>query len=112
MALKPKASAQCAKPIKVLVVYSPAASQIWQQSVQLPEYATVADAIDASSFAAQHPKVDWQAGGVGILGQRVEPGAKLQDGDRVEIYRGLVFDPKESRRRRARHRQRQKQRGD
>ncbi|WP_195843344.1 RnfH family protein, partial [Bordetella pertussis] len=27
--------------------------------------------------------------------------APLADGDRVEIYRGLSFDPKESRRRRA-----------
>ncbi|WP_195846919.1 RnfH family protein, partial [Bordetella pertussis] len=30
--------------------------------------------------------------------------APLADGDRVEIYRGLSFDPKESRRRRAEHR--------
>lgn len=112
MGLKPKASAQCAKLIEVLVVYSPPAAQIWQETVRLPVPATVRHAIGASAFATQHPNVDWQAGGVGIFGKRVEPAAALQDGDRVEIYRGLVFDPKESRRRRARHRQRQNQRGE
>jgi putative ubiquitin-RnfH superfamily antitoxin RatB of RatAB toxin-antitoxin module len=41
---------------------------------------------------------------VGIFGRAAEPQARLADGDRVEIYRGLSFDPKESRRRRAEHR--------
>jgi hypothetical protein len=41
---------------------------------------------------------------VGIFGRRVAADAPVADGDRVEIYRSLVNDPKEARRRRARKR--------
>ena len=51
-------------------------------------------------FSPQRP---WQAG-VGVFGRAVRPDTALNDGDRLEIYRGLTFDPKESRRRRAEHR--------
>lgn len=40
----------------------------------------------------------------GVFGKAQAADAPLADGDRVEIYRGLSFDPKESRRRRAEHR--------
>ena len=39
--------------------------------------------------------------GVGVFGRPVETNHVLQDGERVEIYRPLVVDPKEARRRRA-----------
>lgn len=38
---------------------------------------------------------------VGIFGRRAAPGDPLADGDRVEVYRPLLTDPKEARRRRA-----------
>jgi uncharacterized protein len=41
------------------------------------------------------------AGRVGIYGRVVPPGTIVRDGDRVEIYRPLVADPKELRRARA-----------
>ena len=41
-------------------------------------------------------------GRIGIFGKVVDPGTRLADGDRVEIYRPLALDPKEARRRRAR----------
>jgi len=44
--------------------------------------------------------------GVGIHGRRVPLDAPLADGDRVEIYRALLVDPKEARRRRALRRRR------
>ena len=54
----------------------------------------------AQAFPVVQP---WERG-VGVFGRAVEAGTPLADGDRVEIYRGLSFDPKESRRRRAEHR--------
>ena len=63
-------------------------------AVRLPAGATVRDAVAASGLA-----VDWSA--VGIFGRRVAAEAPVSDGDRVEIYRPLVNDPKEARRRRA-----------
>jgi len=80
-----------------------AASGAWQQVVRLPRGATLAQAIAASDFAAHFPHVDAIAAGVGVYGVACAPTRVLQDGDRVEIYRPLVFDPMESRRRRARH---------
>jgi len=44
----------------------------------------------------------WTGNQVGIFGKRVSLETRLADGDRVEIYRPLAMDPKESRRRRAR----------
>lgn len=96
-------------PIKVLVVYAANASHAWQRVVGLAAPASVAQVIANSGFLKAHPDVDWQACGVGIFGKRVTPQTMVADGDRIEIYRPLVFDPKESRRRRARHRLMQKQ---
>ena len=64
-------------------------------SVQLPEGATVADALAASGLSGD---------AFGIFGRQVPPGHPLRDGDRVEIYRPLEIDPKEARRMRARKR--------
>ena len=63
------------------------------RSVVLPEGATVGDAVAASGLRGD---------AFGIFGKQVQPEHPLRDGDRVEIYRPLVMDPKEARRRRAR----------
>ena len=63
-------------------------------SVELPEGATVRDALAAAGLAHR--------GAIGIFGERVSPESRLSDGDRVELYRPLALDPKEARRRRAR----------
>ena len=68
-------------------------------SVQLPAGATVRDALAACGIAQRHPDVDLQA--LGVYGKRVRADAPLADGDRVEIYRPLLLDPKERRRQRA-----------
>ncbi|MBP1475725.1 RnfH family protein [Frateuria sp. MAH-13] len=62
--------------------------------------ATVCDAIAAAQLGQDSIQVDLQR--VGVFGRRVPPEHRLRDGDRVEIYRVLVVDPKEARRRRAR----------
>ena len=77
---------------------------VWERDLALAPGATVGQALAASGFARQFPGVDAWAQGVGIYGKRVAPGTVLADGDRVEIYRALSFDPKESRRRRVEHR--------
>jgi len=78
--------------------------RVWQVRLMLPAGASVAQALAASgyaqAFAGQDP---WQYG-VGIYGHAVRAEDILRDGDRVEIYRPLTFDPMESRRRRAAHR--------
>jgi uncharacterized protein len=75
------------------------AGEVDAVSVRLPQGASVRDAIAASGIGERRP-VDLEA--VGIFGRRVAPDTRLADGDRVEIYRPLLLDPKEQRRRRAR----------
>jgi len=78
--------------------------RVWQVRLMLPAGTSVAQALAASgydqAFAGQDP---WEHG-VGIYGHAVRAEDILRDGDRVEIYRPLTFDPMESRRRRAAHR--------
>lgn len=70
--------------------------------LRLPAGATVADAIEQSGVAGRHPRIDVAHAAVGIFGRRVERDRILSDGDRVEVYRPLVADPKDARRRRTR----------
>ncbi len=61
------------------------------------------DAVKRSSILQDFEGVDIDNSKMGIFGQTVKAPAKhvLQAGDRVEIYRPLIADPKEARRRRA-----------
>jgi len=76
---------------------------IWHRALTLPGGACVGDALEQSGFCLAFPDVDPARAGVGVYGVRCDIGHVLHDGDRVEVYRPLVFDPKESRRRRAQH---------
>lgn len=71
------------------------------ESVELPAGATVLDAIRASGLLARFPEIDLGRAAVGIFGAPVRLGDPVEDGDRVEIYRPLVADPKAARRKRA-----------
>jgi len=66
-------------------------------TLELPAGAVVRDALIAAG-------IDVEASAVGVFGKRVRPDTPLADGDRVEIYRPLLLDPKERRRERARKR--------
>ena len=63
--------------------------------------ATAGQAITRSGILQKHPEIDLAKNGLGIFGRHVDAGALLRDGDRVDIYRPLIADPKEARRRRA-----------
>ena len=60
---------------------------------------TVLDAIEASGLLQRLPQIE--LGRAGIWGRPVSPETRLRDRDRVEIYRPLVADPREVRRKRA-----------
>jgi len=62
---------------------------------------TVADAITRSGVAVMFEGFELDLAKVGIFGQKTGPEQVLRDGDRVEIYRALIADPKEVRRQRA-----------
>lgn len=67
-------------------------------AVDLPDGATVADALEAArNTSSEFP--DWADRPVGVWGRVVPPESALRDGDRVEVYRKLLIDPREARRR-------------
>jgi putative ubiquitin-RnfH superfamily antitoxin RatB of RatAB toxin-antitoxin module len=85
--------------IEVQVVLAWPAEQMIQ-SLSLPESATVADALAAANIAKDSTAGEAASFKVGIFGRLVELDQPLNDGDRVELYRPLIADPKSSRRRR------------
>ena len=64
---------------------------------------TVFDAVERSGILRQFPEIDLASAKMGIFGKAVgKPReATLSDGDRVEIYRPLIADPKVVRKQRA-----------
>lgn len=63
--------------------------------VRVPEGSTAAEVAQASGLPQEG------ISGYAVFGERVAPGARLRNGDRLELLRPLVLDPKEARRRRA-----------
>jgi len=62
---------------------------------------TVAGAIHACGVLDKHPEIDLDKNRLGIFGRLTKADAVLRDKDRIEIYRSLIADPKEVRRKRA-----------
>jgi len=71
------------------------------QRVTLQQGATVEEAIRASGLLELRNDIDLSKNKVGIYSRPVKLEDVLHDGDRVEIYRPLIADPKELRRQRA-----------
>ena len=69
--------------------------------VQVSESCTVRQAIQQSKILQQLPTVDLTNHKVGIFGKLCSLETLLQAGDRVEIYRALIKDPKINRLERA-----------
>ncbi|ANG93823.2 RnfH family protein [Enterobacteriaceae bacterium 155047] len=71
------------------------------QRVKLEEGSTVEEAIRASGLLELRSEIDLQKNKVGIYSRPVKLSDQVKEGDRVEIYRPLIADPKELRRQRA-----------
>lgn len=86
--------------ISVEVVYALPEKQ-YLQKVSLEEGATVEQAIIASGLTRLRTDIDLSQNKVGIWSRAVKLQDVVRDGDRVEIYRPLIADPKALRRQRA-----------
>ncbi|CAG4883320.1 Protein RnfH [Georgfuchsia toluolica] len=70
-------------------------------SISLPAGATLQSAVEASGLLLKYPEIDLAGGSFGVYSRISRLDTILRDRDRVEIYRPLIADPKEVRRRRA-----------
>lgn len=75
--------------------------RVFRWRLAVPEGSRVGDALAAAALADAGVAAEGFAGRVGIFGKLVDPSQRLRDGDRIELYRPLLIDPKDARRKRA-----------
>jgi len=85
---------------KVEVAYATPEKQLIL-TVSFQEGMTVQQAIDASGMVQRFTDIDLTVNDVGVFSKLCKLDTELRVGDRVEIYRPLIADPKEVRRKRA-----------
>lgn len=86
--------------IEIEVIYISPKKQVIK-SLDVPLGCSVGVAIALSCIEDDFPEMDLDLQKLGVFGRIVKQEEILQARDRVEIYRSLVVDPKEARRRRA-----------
>ena len=69
--------------------------------LQVPEGTSVIEAARQSGITGKYEGIDLDNAKFGIFGKVVAPTQVLHEGERVEIYRPLIADPKEVRKARA-----------
>jgi putative ubiquitin-RnfH superfamily antitoxin RatB of RatAB toxin-antitoxin module len=87
-------------PIHVEVAYAKPDIQVIL-TVEVPPATSAEQAIQRSEIAQRFPELDRGDLKMGIFGKLCKPAQVLRDGDRVEIYRPLIADPKQVRKERA-----------
>src|SRR5688572_26560528 len=93
--------AQDARGLRIEIVYALAGEQVLVE-MEVQEGTTVWQAIERSGILQRFPEIDPVRTPIGVFGRVTAHDTGLKDGDRVEIYRPLLADPKEGRRKRAR----------
>lgn len=86
--------------IKVEVLYALPQEQTLLH-VEVPHGSTLGDAIKISGILEKYPEIDLATNKLGIFGKLSKQDVLLREKDRVEIYRPLIADPKEIRKKRA-----------
>jgi putative ubiquitin-RnfH superfamily antitoxin RatB of RatAB toxin-antitoxin module len=89
------------EPLEVEVAYARHDVQVIVP-LQVPPGTSTRQAIERSGLLERFPEIDLEHNKVGIFGKTVDLDQRLRGRDRVEIYRPLIADPKEVRKRRAR----------
>ncbi|WP_417550375.1 RnfH family protein [Methylophaga sp.] len=89
-----------AKLITVEVAYALPDEQVIM-SLEVADNTSVEQAIKRSGILERYPQINIDTDKVGIFGKICKLDATLSHKDRIEIYRPLIADPKESRRQKA-----------
>lgn len=69
--------------------------------VEVPQGTTLEGAIEISGILNKYPDIDLSSNKVGIFSKLSKLDVVVRDKDRIEIFRPLIADPKEVRRKRA-----------
>ncbi|MDX8388486.1 MAG: RnfH family protein [Ghiorsea sp.] len=79
----------------VSIVYALPEEQ-WLEALDVPEGCTVEQALNMSQAMTKFPDIDLAINKVGIFAKLAKLTQVLQDGERVEIYRGLPKKPRDA----------------
>lgn len=86
--------------LEIEIVYGLVDRQVLK-GMTVAEGTTVREAALQSGLEVEFLELDLQQAPLGIFGKVVKDETVLRDGDRIEVYRPLLIDPKEARRKRA-----------
>lgn len=86
--------------IKVEVVYA-YPDKFFLKKIELDQVLSVQNVILQSGVLEKYTEIDLRENKVGVFSRTVKLTDMVEDGDRIEIYRPLIADPKEMRRKRA-----------
>ncbi|MDZ4202717.1 MAG: RnfH family protein [Gallionella sp.] len=86
--------------INIEVVYALPHEQVLLRK-RVPPGTTVAEAVKTCGILDKYPEIDMASVKLGIFGKLTKADTMLREKDRIEIYRPLIADPKEVRRKRA-----------
>jgi hypothetical protein len=89
-----------AELVDVVVCYAKAGEE-FLRPMRVAPGTTIGQAIEMSGVLESYPEINLSTQPVGIFAKKKTLDTVLREGDRVEIYRPLVADPKDSRRKRA-----------
>lgn len=89
-----------ADSLQVYVSYATAQRE-FLRLLRVPQGTTIGQAVETSGVLAEFPEINLVTQPVGIYAKKKTLDTVLRDRDRIEIYRPLIADPKDSRRKRA-----------
>lgn len=86
--------------IKVEVVYA-YPDKFFLKKIELDQVLSIQNVILQSGVLEKYTEIDLRENKVGVFSRTIKLTDMVEDGDRIEIYRPLIADPKEMRRKRA-----------
>lgn len=89
-------SGNASATLAIRVAYAAGEEQVIIE-LSVADGTTIQEAIQRSGILNRYPDIDLRRQGVGVFGQARALDYCPRTGDRIEIYRPLVLDPKEAR---------------
>lgn len=84
--------------MEISVAYINSNKRCWLK-LDVPDDCTAIDAINISGILKQFPEIDLENQKIGVYGRVIKPDMQIKAGDRIEIYRAIIADPKTVKRR-------------
>ena len=86
-----------ANTMSIAIAYATPAQQ-WQQKFTVPMGCTIHQALNYADFFTQFTELTPETIVLGVYGMKKVLSDVLKPGDRIEVYRPLICDPKQARR--------------